>query len=306
MTVVRALKLSGLAIVVAALFPALGGASHARSADNSVTFTDSRGEDAQGPDIATVVVSNDSTGLLTFQINVPNQASLSGEKIFDVIVDSDNNPATGDTDQFNPGADYAIELFQNQANLFKWDGQTYTRSAAGPAQATLVFANGAAGPAIKISTVELGNTKRFNFNTTAISGVTLDASGNLDFTNAHADIAPDAGHGLWNYTVKTTPLALRATKFRTVPSRPRAGGLFSVRMVAVRSDTGAAIQGGTVRCTARVGGRSLTARTHRIANKEAQCAWLIPGSARGQTMRGSITVVFEGKKATRAFSASVG
>src|SRR2546425_1284673 len=95
-----------------------GIASPTRVATNTTTYQDSTGEDPKGPDITTITVSNDNTGLITFQINIANQASLSGETIIDVSIDADNNVKTGDPDPFNPGADYGIELFQNQVNLF--------------------------------------------------------------------------------------------------------------------------------------------------------------------------------------------
>src|SRR5262249_27561151 len=156
-----------------------------------------------GPDITTITVSNDNTGLITFQINIANQASLSGETIVDVSIDADNNVMTGDPDPLDPGADYGIELFQNQVNLFQWDGKTFSRNASGPSQATLVFTNASTGPIIKISNTELGNTKKFKFQVSVVSGVTTDAAGNLDFTGAHADFAPDLNHGFYSYDVKT-------------------------------------------------------------------------------------------------------
>jgi len=303
---VRALTFLGLIAAFAVVFPVIGGAAPARTTANTVTFQDSRGEDAQGPDINTVTVSNDNTGLISFKIDIPNQAQLSGEKLIDLVIDADNNKATGDQDPLNPGADYAIELFQQQANLFQWDGQTYSRSAAGPSEATLIFADSPTGPTISINATELGNTKKLNFSATVISGVTFDDAGNLNFTNAHADFAPDLGHGLYAYDVKVAPLKLLVKNFKTTPSRPRAGGAFTMQMTAVRNDTGAAIQGGTVKCAAKAGGAGLAARTHRIANKVAVCTWSIPASARGKSFRGSITVVFEGKKVTKTFSAAIG
>ena len=288
------------------MFPVGGGATPARATANSVTFQDSRGEDPQGPDINTVTVSNDNTGMINWKIDIPNEAQLSGEKIIDVLIDADNNKATGDPDPLSgPGADYAIELFEQQVNMFQWDGQTYSRSAAGPSEATLIFTDSATGPTISINKSELGNTTKLSFQATVISGVTTDPSGNLDFTNAHADFAPDLGHGFYPFDVKTAPLKLVATKFKTSPSRPRAGGAFSMSMSAVRNDTGAAIQSGTVNCAARAGGATLRARTHRIANSVATCMWAIPASARGKAFRGSITVVFEGKKVTKTFSSVI-
>jgi hypothetical protein len=35
------------------------------------------------------------------------------------------------------------------------------------------------------------------------------------------------------------------------------------------------------------------------------CTWLIPANAKGRTFRGSVTVVFEGLRASRSFSARI-
>ena len=103
--------------------------------------------------------------------------------------------------------------------------------------------------------------------------------------------------------MKTQALKLLAKNVRIATAR--AGGLFTVWMTAVRNDTGAALQGGTVKCTAKISGKAIGARTHGFASKQAQCAWQIPGSARGKRITGSITVVFEGKKVTKTFSAAI-
>ena len=53
---------------------ALGG--DARHASNRKSFPDSIGEDPQAPDVTSVTVSNDDTGLITFQINISNRPAL--------------------------------------------------------------------------------------------------------------------------------------------------------------------------------------------------------------------------------------
>ena len=305
---VRTLPFLSLFAALAVVFPVVGGATPARATANTVTFQDSRGEDPQGPDINTVTVSNDNSGLITFKIDVPNQSQLSGEKLIDIVIDADNNQATGEpASQFGVGGgEYAIELFQQQVTLFQWDGQNYSRSAAGPSQATLIFQDSLTGPTISINSSELGATKKFAFDVTVISGLKFDDQGNLDFSQAHADFAPDLTHGRYTYDVKVAPLKLLAKNFKRSPSRPRAGGAFTMSMSAVRNDTGATIQGGTVNCAAKAGGATLAARVHRFAGTRATCTWQIPASARGKAFRGSITVVFEGKKVTKTFSSSIG
>jgi hypothetical protein len=88
--------------------------------------------------------------------------------------------------------------------------------------------------------------------------------------------------------------------------KPRAGALYTVRLVAARNDTGAVLESGQVTCKASIGGKPLKARTQRFVNKEARCTWLIPSTARGQTLRGSAGVAFEGKRLVKAFSKSIG
>jgi hypothetical protein len=155
-----------------------------------------------------------------------------------------------------------------------------------------------------INAAELGATRRLNFDVVVITGIVVDPqTGDLKGENAKADIAPDAGHGMWNYQVRTAPLRLVARRFNA--GRPVAGRLHTVRMVAARSDTNAVLTGGQVRCAATIAGRRVAARVHRFVGSEARCAWQIPAGARGGTIRGSITVVFEGLTVRRSFSATI-
>lgn len=299
---------SAAALTALALIPGPASGAEARSGANSATFRDSSGEDAAGPDITTVVVSNNDAGMLEFRINIPNRPTLTQDMLMDVEVDTDGNASTG---QPPLGIDYVIELSAlrppAEVNLFKWDGTNFTRRAGDPPASSLIFSYANGAVTVEISARELGATKRFNFDVTAITGIVINPdTGELDGTNARFDAAPDAGHGLWNYEVKTAPLRLLARSFGSTPARPRSGKPFTVRLTAARSDTGAVLASGVVTCTARVGGRSLTARTHRIVNRRAVCAWVIPAAAKGQRMSGSITVVFEGLRVTRSFAATVG
>lgn len=282
----------------AALSPA-ANASPAVAQANTVTFQDSTGERPNAPDITTVVVSNTDAGLISFRINGPGR--LAEGMLVGIDIDSDNNPATGSPDPLSPGAEYAIQLFGGSADLFRWDGTNFTRRVNDPPQATLVFSD----LTIRINASELGNTTRFNFGTTVITGITLDANGEPDFSRAEFDFAPDAGHGFWNYTVRIAPLRLVAKRFSLTPSRPQAGRALTARLVAARSDTGAVVRGGRVVCSASVAGSRIAGRG-RFVGSEARCVWQIPSSARGKRLTGSIAVVFEGRRATRSFAATVG
>jgi hypothetical protein len=289
------------AVFFAVLAFAAGGAwapaATTVSTANSVTFQDSIGERADAPDITTVVVSNTNAGAITFKINGP--ARLTDDMLVGIDLDSDNNPATGDPQTL--GADYAIELFQGSANLFRWDGANFTRRTNDPPQSTLTFT----GLTIRINASELGNTTRFNFDALVITGITF-VNGEPDFSAVRADLAPDPDHGLWNYTLNTAPLKLVAKSYTLTPRRPVAGRTFTAALTVARNDTGAVLKGGQVICTAKVGGARITARVRKFVGNQARCAWQIPGSARGKPIRGSITVAFEGKRVSRSFAATIG
>lgn len=304
----RLLRFTVVAVACAGLTLALNGAlssaanaAPAASAANRATFEDSRGEMANAPDITNVVVANNDAGRITIRIN--GLPRLVEGMLVGIDIDSDNNPATGSQDPLSLGADYAIELVPGSANLFRWDGTSFTRRSNDPPQSTLVFSG--TELAVSINAAELGNTTRFNFGVVVVTGIITDAQGNPDFSNAQFDAAPDLGHGFWNYTVRVAPLRLLARSFSLNPRRPQAGRSLTARLVAARSDTGAIVTGGRVVCSASVGGRRIAGRG-RFVGREARCVWRIPGSARGARIRGSIAVVFEGRRVTRSFSATVG
>jgi hypothetical protein len=292
-----------LTATVAAAGP-LDAASATAATANSATFTDSTGEDPQGPDITTVVVSNNDAGQISFRMNIPNRPTLGADMILEVWVDSDNNVQTGSPDL--GGADYVMQVVRNEIALYKWDGTDYTRRFGDPSAVTLSFSY-QGGITIRISANELGNTKRFKFFVVAISGIVVDpVTGDLDGSNSKADVAPGGGAGLYPFEVKTAPTRLVVRSFAPRPAKPVAGRTLSLRLRAVRSDTGAGVRGGRVICAGRVGGTALRAQSGRFVGTEAVCTWAIPANAKGKTFRGSVTIVFEGLRTTRSFSRRIG
>src|SRR5262249_33689861 len=121
---------------------------------------------------------------------------------------------------------------------------------------------------------------------------------------AHADLAPDRGHGAYTYDVKVT-VTLAATAFTTTPKIVKAGKPFSVGLAATESDTGGPVDQGTVACTARVAGKPLKAKSSRLVNGIAVCAWTAPTNAKGKRVTGTITLTAKGAKISRSFSVRV-
>jgi hypothetical protein len=273
-------------------------------AANSQNFADSTGEDPLGPDITTIVVSNDDAGIVSFRVNVPNRPTLGQDMLFEVWVDSDNNPATGSPD-FG-GADYVMQLLRNEISLYRWDGTDYTRRFGDPSAVTLNFSY-QGGITVRISANELGNTKVFKFFVVAITGLVVDpVTGAVDGTNSHADVAPGGGVGLFPYTVTIAKPTLVVRGLKTTPAAPAAGKSFTMRMTAARSDTGAALQNGRVTCVGRAGTTRLRAQLAQVVGGAVVCTWSIPKNAKGKTFRGSVTVVFEGLNASRSISRKIG
>ncbi|HEV8102880.1 MAG TPA: hypothetical protein VGP69_03990 [Gaiellaceae bacterium] len=284
-------------LLVALPSAALGGA--ARTTANSTTFTDSTGEDASAPDITSVVVSNDDAGLITFKINISNRPALTPDMTGLIFLDTDQVATTGDPNSL--GSDYAIELDPGSVGLFKWNGSTFV---AAPSQASVTYSYDTTGATIRVSASELGKTKGLNFGVDVYSGITLDANGNPDFTNAHDDLAPDPGHGFFAYKVQTK-LTLSVQAFTTSPKPAKHGKSFVAGLAITESDTGGPVQSGTVTCAATIATKHLAPLGHALKNGIAGCIWHLPITSKGKTIRGTVTVTVQGVKVSRSFSAKI-
>jgi hypothetical protein len=293
--IAMAALLSAAAVLVALPNAALGKAT--RSASNTQTFTDSTGETPNAPDITTLTVSNDDAGNLTFQVNVPNRPTLTPDMLMLIYLDTDNNAATGDPQVF--GTDFLVQLVAGSVNLFPWTGTTYGTSVATP---SLTYSWTAGVATIHLSDSALKGTKKFNFAVEVDSGIAVDESGNPDFTNALFDVAPDPGHGTYQYNVLTT-LKLTAGAFTTSPKPAKSGKSFSAGFAATENDTGGPVKSGTVTCTATVAGKHIPA-AHKgsIANGVASCVWPLPKKDKGLTIRGTVTLTVKGVSLHHSFA----
>ena len=110
---------------------------------------------------------------------------------------------------------------------------------------------------------------------------------------------------MYQYDVKITPPTLVVKKLTPSPAKPAAGRAFTLRLVAARSDTGAAVQNGKVTCVGRIGSAKLKVMFQRVTGGAAVCTWNIPATAKGKTFRGSVGVVFEGLKASQSYASKV-
>lgn len=290
------LVLAAAAALVALPAGALGSSS--RTTTNTQSFADSTGEDANAPDITSIDVSNTDAGLITFHIAISNRPALTSDMAVLLWLDTDANPATGDSQSL--GAEYVVEVDPGAVNLFKWDGTTYQPA---PSQSTLTYGYDATGATVRVGVQDLDGTKLINFGADAISGITTDASGNADFTNVHDDLAPDPGHGFYNYSI-LTKLTLKQTAFAYTPKPAKAGGKETATLAATESDTAGPVAGATVTCVATIKGVRLRA-THSLTNGVASCFWKVPKTAKGKTLIGKITITLKGTTLSRSFTTKV-
>ena len=290
---VLAMLAAGIAGVPAT---ALGGPPHPSS--NSKHFPDATGEDPQAPDITAVDVSNTNAGLITFKIRIANRPTLTPDMAVFLIMNTDGKTSTGDPGFL--GADYLIDYESGGFELAKWNGTTFVLA---QSAGTLSASYDASGATISIGASDLGATKAIKFLAETVSGITTDAAGNPDVTNAHRDYAPNPGNALYAYDVLMR-VTLDPLAYLTTPKSARAGASYSASLAATESDTQSLVSHAAISCVAEVGGVRIASKS-ALANGVATCFWLLPRGSRGKTIVGSISIAIRGATLTRRFSARI-
>jgi hypothetical protein len=296
----RSIKARLLCFTVLALGVAVAPASFARVAANTSSFQDATGENPDGADITSIRVSNNDEGLLTFRINIPTRPAFTDDMRLRVWFDSDLNRETGLTSTDVAGRDHFILWDRDGVRLFRCNGAS-CRS--GQPQTTL-SSSYRGGATLSINAAEL-KTTRFRFTVEAAAGIAYDpATRRFDTANATWDFAPERAQ-FWSYSVRLGPSRLLVKSFSTTPTRPKAGKRLSVRLAATRNDTGALLSSGRVTCAARIGAKPLKPSAQRLVGSRATCVFAIRPDVKGQTLRGSIAIAFEGRKVRKTFSRKI-
>ena len=297
----------GASLVLAVLGAAAANATPGALATNTATYGDERGEDPLGPDITTVRVSNDDAGAITIRVDIPTHPTLTEDMRLRLWF-ADGDPATGLSEG---GADAfilvdAYLLGLGHAGLYTCRGNTCsTVWPDRPVSASLRFSY-ARGARFTIDAADLdigtalGTSTRLDFSVAAYSNVAYDPATGFDLSHAHFEFAPGPTDQ-WTYLVQVGPSRLIVRQFGIGPSPSRAGQPMVVSLAARRDDTGTAVTTGKVACKATIAGRALRPRFRGFAAKSAVCWYRLPGTARGKTVRGSISLAYAGKSVTRTF-----
>ena len=258
----------------------------------AATVSDPANDHDAAPDITSVRVSDAKSGWVTFAISTPNYEKLPDESVVLVWVDVDDNGRTGlggaDLQLTIVGSEVALERWDSRANAWRPDDlPTRARSR-----------NSGSVVSVDVHVSELDNARRFRFSLASadVNTATQQIQG--------ADFAPD-GFAFWRYALVNKPaLKLVFTRIVTTPVRPRAGKPFTVGFAVTRSDTGRGVTSGTVGCRVRSHEMSVPAKGH-ISHGAGLCSFVVPKSARGSVLRGTITVHSGGRSLARDFAYAV-
>jgi hypothetical protein len=275
------------------------------SVGQSGLYTDAAGDSGTAADIGTVSVSNNEAGQLAFQINT-NQPTQAADGVLLLLLDTDQNSATGNVDALGADYVYVRDGETSTYSLGRWDGSQFDYSTA----STTVVSFWASGASFTVNRSELGSTSGFNFWIRTLQGDQMTPGTN--------DEAPDVA--TWNYQVagapstappapktpRAAPLKLTVARVFAKPSAPVPGTLFTVFADVRRSDTGADLDDGTVKCRAAVSLRKIVVTRAGFLKGTPACTVRIPAGTAGKMLRGTITVAAEGATVRRTFSYRVG
>jgi hypothetical protein len=254
------------------------------AAAGNTTYGDAAGDSGTAPDLTKVEVT-DSGGFVAFKL----EGTLVPSSGFEILIDTDRSRATG-----NHGNELWVSVFQEADGKSYWDADRWSGSKwEDYAKLDVVSRTYPGREEIGFRAEDAGMTGPFNF--TVIS-VKMAVDGVEGEDRAPDSIVP------WTYELASRPAAtLVLGGLRLAPSRAVAGKTLTISLPVRRTDTNAALAGGTATCTVRVGAR--LAKGHGATSSGwATCRFLVPPGSSGKTARGSIVVTNGGTSATKSFS----
>ncbi len=254
------------------------------------SFPDPGGDHPAAPDVTSVRVSDSKDGMISFAIATGNFETLPTESLVVLLIDRDGRQSTG------AGGSDAMILYQSgEILLARWN-QASEEFVLDDPPSRIAARNAGGVLTLSVHRSELGNLARFGF---AVGAGHLGADDVLDAF----DVAPE--ELFWRYTLANKPaLHLIAGKAKGAPVRPVAGRQFTITVPVTRSDTGRTITSGSAKCSVRVAGKSVSA-SGRVSAGTGRCAFVVPASASGKQVTGTIVVRSGGKTVTVRFAFAV-
>jgi hypothetical protein len=266
----------GLVLALSALALAFAepAAAHTYEFD---TVPDAAGDG--DPDITRVITGSNSTGAINFVVGIGNRTQLAATELVQVLVDSDNNPATG----LQPnGADFELEMNTQEVRLLRWNGTAFDRVAS---QTTYGY---------------IWNGFRFSVNKSELGGVPNGAFRYWVHTTSGAafDDSTASPHAL-----SSQVLRLRIAQFAFLKT-VKVGKQYLAAMRVFRSDLNENTSAGLVRCVAKLGKKTLKVQA-AFPEDIAGCIGVAPKAAKKKKIRLTISLVLDNATVTRTVSIKV-
>jgi hypothetical protein len=262
------------------------------------TFNDSTGETSGSADISSVAVVNDPAGgTITFTV-ATNMTTLEANSEFDVLVDSDQNAATGTS---SGGFDYLFGLDPSGYFFAKWNGSAFAD--AGVKDPFVTFSNGTMN--FKFAAADLGSPTAINFGVLTFRGP--------DPNNPVIDQAPDSG--LWSYTFVTaappptttttpppppppTPVTIDSVT-AVYAGVPKHGASFRITKLDVDLSNGVEVKASGLKCSATVGG------AHLAGTGAGGCTLHLPKTSKGKKLVVKVSGHYKGKTVSNTIHLTV-
>jgi hypothetical protein len=231
------------------------------------------------PDITRLRVGSNATAV-TFIVDLANQTTLSeGQGVF-VFIDSDVNPETGGISGF----EFVLALIADGAGLLSWNGTQFVAT-----ESQTAYGYHHNGFRLAVARSELALTT----GTLRFVVVTFPAE--------TSDVAPDDAYA--DYTLSNEALALQIARF-TAPTTIVAGKRYTATLQARRSDLAELSSAGVVACAAKVAAKKVKV-TAAFPADIATCSGVVPKTAKGKTLKVTVTLTLDGVRVTRTASIKV-
>jgi hypothetical protein len=262
------------------------------------TAADPEGDRVAAPDIQEVAVSDAKDGSITFAVSTPSHAVLSAADSLSLTFDVD--PRRRGRSLWQPEAFIDISSYGVFAERWNPRSKRFEH-----VQPRVTVRNTAGVLRVVVPRRFLYDFGVFSFQLTTFERGPSEGSGGGALFGAQ-DTAPADPFDFWRYElVNMAPLRLIMGNPRSVPAQPLAGKRLTITVPTLSTHTGRNIASGSVTCAIRVGGAGVPATGHIARGIGGRCSTVMPQSATGKQVRGSMTVRSGGRSVTRRFTLSI-
>jgi hypothetical protein len=280
------------------------------SAAGQTEFSDPTGDAGTAPDITSVSVENDDRGQITFRVTVANRSAVGTDDVIAVQIGTDDPDFVAGLR--SDGTGWVLAIDAQGPFLLKWTGDDLPEVRPAPKSVSGSFSGNVATISINQADLKPGFPDmslpvelHFNVVGVVFQGLVVAAD----------DYAP-AVDVKWTYRL-SEPKRMVLTNF-DADKTVKAGAKFVVLLGAAHADTGLPVAGGKILCPARIGEKAVRGRgrfvtlnltspttRRRISSSTATCSYAVPKSAKGKTIRGSMSVSADGTTLKRTFTSKV-